>query len=134
MFIVVGGDVINIVNLTGCVGRMDDLLSIHELCKCGKKVVSVVPHLAVQPIIDGKMLFNLRLAEELKSQYESLQFIQSDVVEICYVGNMSNDDANLYCNLFGDVRFRCGEVLRVNSKLPVFYKNVHKIPFTALDF
>lgn len=137
LFAIDGNRVVNLLNLTGHVGTLDDLLKVRgDKCVCGKLNISVMPHAAVQPKIDGLFIYNLGLVELLRSQYENLQFIQSgDVMDVCYMGEMGEHDRFLIETFLtgSDVRFWKDTLLRVNTKLPAFYRNVAAIPFTTYD-
>lgn len=137
IFAIDGNNFINLLNLTGYIGSFDDQFSLGSLCKCGKIcVTNVIPHTEVQIKFNNKYLFNLELVEQLDSCYENLQFIQTDgLIHVCYIGTMSNHDRDIIdMFLFDHVRklrtYKKNTMLKVNTKLPAFYKNIHKIPFT----
>jgi hypothetical protein len=136
IFAIDGNNFINLLNLTGFIGSFDDQFSLGGLCNCGKICITdVIPHTEVQIKFNNKYLFSLELAEQLDSCYENLQFIQADgLIHVCYIGIMSNHDRDIIdAFLFNHVRklrtYQKNTMLKINTKLPTFYKNIHKIPF-----
>jgi len=131
LFAVNGNKVINLLNLSGHVGLNDDLFIVRNTaCSCGKLIVSMIPHIPVQPTINNSFIYNIQLSELLQSKYENLQFIQlNELIDVCYVGDMNDHDRSLIKNFWGggEFRFRNDTIFKISTKLPVFYKNMLKI-------
>jgi hypothetical protein len=129
-FVADGDKAINLLNLTGVVGAVDDLVIERGRCQCGKMTVTVIPHIETQPRIGKNLLYDLSLVERLDGVYSNFQIVQSNSLQVHFVGEMSDADRDVIVAHCGEVEFVPDSLLRISTKLPAFYLNRHSLPFS----
>lgn len=96
-FCMVDGVCHSLINLRHPSGSSADYIRLKDriLCGCGKYRVEFdfVPHYKTQPIVDGRLLYDVSIAKKLRGSYTNMQFIKVVNHIVCvYEGSMVDED------------------------------------------
>lgn len=143
-FALVPDGIINLLNLAQpAVCPIDDYMTVYNQvleCACGRRfqkfnLIPRVDHNIRSP--DGQILYDLSLADKLKSSYLNLQFVQVGLrIHVYYSSADIEPDRETIFNFFSqhglEVVFRPDRYVEKNTKFPVFwqtsvskYRNYH---------
>jgi hypothetical protein len=143
LFVPTPEGIVNLINLTRpALWPVDDLMIISpetKQCPCGRpfREFEYTPHINKSVVSsNGKIIYDLSLANRLKSSYLSLQFIQyGKVVHVLYIADRGLDK-EIIKEYFGEhglkTKFIRDRYLELNDKFPVFW-GVDK-PFSTRRF
>lgn len=136
-FVVTVDGIVNLLNLAGpAILPVDDAMDISPNtceCQCGRtyRPFTFIPHIN-QCIrsATGEPIYDLQLANQLKSKYLNLQFIQEDqTIHVLYITTDHPQDMPFLTEYFDKhglrVEFIPNKYYILNSKLPVFWRTDH---------
>ena len=134
-FIPTPNGIVNLINLTRpAVWPVDDLMIIEpetKKCICGRhyQPFAFIPHInrSIRSATN-EIVYDLGLANRLRSHYLNLQFIQyKQIVHVLYITASKEPDIETITEFFArhslHVEFHRDKYLKLNQKLPVFWSS-----------